>query len=144
MLYVFFRRCRIADELFRTSERGWFFAPIRFVGPLSQFESRPKQKHWTFWFWLKTKPRKKGVDLRGIEVERWYWPAKVMDALLETFLIPHKPACAEPLFDVELAEQTSLFRARHPELLWASNATDDGGRRSPLEIHRECSQTRLS
>ena len=48
----------------------------------------------------------KGVDLRGIEVERRYWPAKVMDALLETFVIPHKPACAEALFDVELAEQT--------------------------------------
>lgn len=44
------------------------------------------------------------------QIERFLWPAKIVDAGIPTFIIPIKPKWAKDLFDEELASQT-LFGA---------------------------------
>jgi GNAT superfamily N-acetyltransferase/predicted nucleic acid-binding protein len=103
----------IQDELFIPDAGGWSFSPLRFLGDLEQFKTRLKKESIDTPAWLKRARRKDGLDLRGVEVERRYWPAKVVDAPIETFVIPIKATYAEALFDVALAEQTLFHRARH-------------------------------
>jgi predicted nucleic acid-binding protein len=103
----------IADELFVPEGSSWSYMPLRFVGHLDQFQTLMKKESVPAPAWLRRSPAKGTMDLRGVEIERRYWPAKIVDAPLETFVIPIKAAYAEALFDVALAESTLFQRARN-------------------------------
>ena len=46
------------------------------------------------------------------DIEKFFWPAKVIDAEIPTYIVPIQPRWAKDLFDEDLASQT-LFGARH-------------------------------
>lgn len=103
----------LRDEYFELSggdPARWTYWPIRFIGPLKRFQTRIVQDNIAMPTWLK-RPSELG-DVRGMEVERRYWPAKIVDAPLETFMVPIKPFFAEELFDVDLARETLFYRRR--------------------------------
>jgi hypothetical protein len=88
--------------------------------------------------WLKRKGNRGEADPRGIEVERKYWPAKILDAPLETFMTPIKSWYAEALFDVELAKQTLFPRSRRlglsREHVYYRSPRGNAGMASPARI----------
>lgn len=56
------------------------------------------------------------TDIKSmLDIERFFYPAKIIDADIPTFIIPIKPFWAHQLFDAKLANQT-LFGATKPAL----------------------------
>jgi predicted GNAT family acetyltransferase/predicted nucleic acid-binding protein len=72
------------------------------------------------------------------EIERFLWPAKIIDAEIPTFIIPIQPVWASHLFDENLANET-LFGAK-PELafnreaVYYKRALPHGGVKAPGRI----------
>ena len=71
------------------------------------------------------------------QIERFLWPAKIIDAEIPTFIIPIKPNWAKDLFDEELASQT-LFGANelalNREAVYYRTVKAHGGLTSPARI----------
>lgn len=103
----------LRDEYFRSSAEGWYFEPKRFIGTMSEFRERLDSTTRSVPGWLTDDKPDEEPAIRGVDVERRYWPAKVTDAPLPTFLVPIRPTYAEALFDVSLAEQTLFYRERN-------------------------------
>lgn len=74
-------------------------------------------------------PRSSGAS-EPAELERLYWPLKISDSELPSFVIPIRPHWAADLFDVGLAE-SSLFGADHASALALENVYYS---RSPIRI----------
>jgi ribosomal protein S18 acetylase RimI-like enzyme/predicted nucleic acid-binding protein len=60
-------------------------------------------------------------SLAGHELERLFWPLKVAETGIESFIIPIRPEWAKHLFDVRIAE-TDLFGAKLGPALGLENA----------------------
>lgn len=102
----------LIEEYFVPSPRGWENAPLRFLGTLDHFKERLREDKLATPAWL---PKSTEIVEPGIfaaELERRYWPAKITDFGLPTFVVPIKPGYAEAMFDVKLSEGTLFPRPR--------------------------------
>jgi predicted nucleic acid-binding protein len=128
----------MSAERYVRSADAWEVQADRFVGSLTGFRARLRQRSLNVPTWLKTESPPDLVNLRGIEIERQYWPAKILDAPLDTFVIPIKPAYAEALYDLELAKQTLFYRDRQlglsREHVYYRNPKGTGGLSAPARI----------
>jgi len=114
----------LGQEPLIAGPNGWLKVVCRFVGGLDDFTSRirrslaklpadyraqlPSESSL-----LRTQDYQEGV----VELERLFWPAKIVDSSIPCFIVPIKPVWAEQLFDEALASQTLYGAKLRPALL---------------------------
>jgi len=105
----------LEEEGYRAGASGWSIATVDRQAAASQLQSEfrsvpvwfsPK-KEWS----VARQALATSVDgQRAADLEHRFWPMKVFDAALDTFLIPIRAIYAEALFDVSLSAQTLFPR----------------------------------
>ena len=108
----------LRQEPFVEGPKGWLKVVCRFVGDLEDFTSRIRRSlaqlpadyraHLPSDFSLLRAEHYLGSI---VELERLFWPTKIIDSAIPCFIVPIRPVWAQHLFDEALASRT-LFGAR--------------------------------
>lgn len=107
----------LQKDTFITVENGWLRANIAVAETALKLSQRLEDlatkfgQEYTFCHHLANNLKTDGaiIDTQTmLDIERFLYPAKIIDADIPTFIIPIKPFWAQQLFDEELANQTLL------------------------------------